>query len=56
MELWQTGNIGPYNIKKIDKTPDFETEADAETWLENNKKASQKSWHTISIIKVYIPE
>lgn len=52
--MWQTGNIGSYNIAKIKEQPEdgFLLYRDAEKWLEKNIQALGY-WHSFVINMVY---
>lgn len=56
LRLWQTGNIGPHNIAKIDGQPKegFLIYRDAEKWLEENIHKITVLWDEFIIMMVYV--
>lgn len=56
MMIYQTGNIGPHNIKISDNQPDdgFETYEEAEEYLlKDINRHKYHEWHKVTILKLY---
>ena len=55
LEMWQTGNVGSHNIRKVIEQPDdgFLLYRDAETWLVDNIKNLGGLWNNYMIQLIY---
>lgn len=59
MRMWQTGNVGSYNIKQLDEQPEngFKSEGKALAWLLDSVDVDKySSFSTYTIMKIYEPK